>query len=1613
MRKPGMLLAAMIAATAQGAITVSPQEMAQKQAWVQQNLLTANNLPPFSFTFGGQPSSLWLPSGGRAETDTVLDTNRTQHAITWTKNGLQVSCVAVEFNDYPMVEWTVYLANIGTNATPILQGLQGLNTTFSRPSGPEFVLNGIQGDSATTSSYEPYQITLNPSSLNSFSPPSYSGKSCDTAWPYYNLQTAGGGVILAIGWPGQWACSFTRDTTTNLTIKAGQQLTSLYLNPGEVIRTPLIGLFFWQGTNVVRAQNLWRHWYLAHEIPRVNGQPPSPFVAVGGDSTNDVEAYLQADLHPDVLWRDADTKPYAWYPTSGGSWVNTGTWEVDTNYYPHGFLGTSQVIQALGMKFLLWFEPERVGNPNSWLATEHAAWLLPGTGTTAGAILDEANPAVFNWLTNHFQSLIVSNGIGWYREDMNGSGPLPAWQNNDATNRQGITENFYVQNHLAYWDALLAMNPGLRIDCCGSGGRRNDLEAMRRAVPLWRSDFSPGDLSTLADGNQCLTYGLSFWLPFQGTSSHGLWDPYSFRSCYLAEFSTGGINGLNSAAQQQAVTEVKKIGPLILNGDYYPLTPYSQSDTVWMAWQFDRPETMEGCAQIFRRTNSPVEAMTVQLQGLNPAQAYDVQDFDRGDLGVLTGTELMSIGVMLQLSPRQSAILYYTNACPVILSISASNGGLIISWPTNVAAGAVLQSSPDLVAWRETTATPLVCGANWIVRVTPSSAQDFFRLAFLRASDVTVGSSAQTAVQGSSVTFTATLAFQTTGNVTFLTNGGVLSVNPIMNGVAQSNPTRDLPVGTNSITAEFAGNDSLLGSTNSLPGGEIVVPLAMNFSVQPPIAVFGQTVVFTATLPVDATGNVSFFTNGVLWLTTPIINGVAVSSTAFLPRGNTTIAAEYTGNGYYLGATSSLGFEVASEMTYSMKTNFWWIAADGWPQITNQYADASGATSQNTWDYGYSYSTNADFDLATNNPLWGTNLSMAAVQFIPMTNTDIYPSVPVYAWSDPSGTVLIGWEAYQWFLTAPPSETVNAFGGPLGPFMFCASGSGPTDGANGYGAEGPNDGILAIIRWTAPSDGTAVVQGDFDCSDNYGDESFGLVRYGGAVGDEFVVPRGITSWSNLDFNGLATGKNYPRDITFSTNLTVVAGEKLAFIQGNGTDGYWYNTGGMEATVAFTAAATQPPPTIPTITIQAQPSSACLGQQVSFIATLPQDAIGVVSFFTNGALWTAVPLFKGVATSSTSLLPRGNNTITAEYAGGGDYLGATNSLGFEVASEMTYSMKTNFWWIAADGWPQITNQYADASGATIQNTWDYGYSYSTNANFDVVTNNPSWGTNPSMAAVQFIPMANTDIYPSVPYYGWSDPSGTVRIGWEAYQWYLTAPPSETVNIYGGPLGPFMFCASGAGPTDGANGYGAEGPNDGILAIIRWTAPNDGTAVVQGDFDCSDNYGDESFGLVRYGGAEGNQFVVARGITSWSNLDFNGLATGKNYPRDITFSTNLTVIAGEKLAFIQGNGTDGYWYNTGGMEATIAFTAAAAQPALAIAPGPFEVFPPLVLPNGSLQITFTNVPGTSFTVLAATNLALPLSQWTVLGSASETSRGKFQFNDTMTPANRCRFYRMTSP
>lgn len=636
---------------------------------------------PFSFVYGGTASDRLLPRWTRKHETARLDDVRTQHTLTWNddRTGLEVRCMAVDYADYPVVEWTVWLRNTGAKDTPILADIQVIDTTFRRTRESEFVLHGNKGDWCVPDSFEPFQETLGPDRGLRFASEGGRPTNGPNGWPYYNLQMPDGGLILAIGWPGQWAAHFLRDGDRGLSVKAGQELTFLSLRPGEEVRTPLVALMFWQGADVLRSQNLWRRWMLAHNLPHPNGKPVKPiftgcasgiFVPALKTTERDerlfVDAFVREGIKLDYWWIDA-----GWYPCE--HWAGgVGTWEVDTQRFPAGIKAVSDHVHANGMKQILWFEPERVA-PGTWIAENHPEWVLGGT------LLNLGHPAARAWLTDHVDRLIKEQGIDLYRQDFN-MDPLTHWRRNDAPDRQGMTENLYVQGHLAFWDELQRRHPGMQIDTCASGGRRIDLETLRRSAgPHTRSDYiafkgKPGT----EPGNQGQTHGLSSWLPYYGqgvyyidqTREQRIYNVRSYMCPAFAICVDVRREDVDWDFYRRMVYQWRQVAPCML-GDYYPLTDHSLKPDQWIAWQFDRPESGDGMVQVFRRDQCETGAQTYRLRGLDPAAMYEVINFDvegttkvsGGSTPLTTGKDLMEKGLTVEIAEKPgAAVIVYRRA---------------------------------------------------------------------------------------------------------------------------------------------------------------------------------------------------------------------------------------------------------------------------------------------------------------------------------------------------------------------------------------------------------------------------------------------------------------------------------------------------------------------------------------------------------------------------------------------------------------------------------------------------------------------------------------------------------------------------------------------------------------------------------------------------------------------------------------------------------------------------------------------------------------------------------------------------------------------------------------
>jgi alpha-galactosidase len=626
--------------------------------------------PPFSFVVDGKKFSDLLNTWKVQRSSRVIDNQQAEHTLIYTnpEGNLQVRLVAIAYSDFPAVDWTLYLKNTGQSDSPIIENIQPIDTRIERNGEGEFVLHHNKGAPASPNDYEPYETPLEKSSTHSFS--AKGGRGSNGDFPYFNLAWAGEGRIFAVGWPGQWAGSISRDSLNGTQLRFGQELTHFRLHPGEEVRTPRIVLVFWKG-DWRRAQNMWRRWMMAHNMPHPGGKLPPPQMsgntsreyvemteATDRDQMMFIDRYVEERIKPDYFWMDA-----GWYPNNG-SWVNTGTWEYDAKRFPNGIRAVSDHAHAKGVKIILWFEPERV-TAGSWLYENHPEWLLQVKADPKDQLYDKnwrllnlGDPAALRWITDHVNKFITDQGVDLYRQDFN-MDPLNYWRENDAPDRQGITEIRYVTGYLAYWDALEHSHPNMMIDSCASGGRRNDIESMRRAVPLTRSDYLLEAGEPISQ--QMQTMGMAQWIPFFGTGTSGT-DPYVFRSQMTPAIITGWDlrrKDVDYDAMRKLIADWQTVAPNYY-GDFYPLTSYSLANDTWAVMQFNSAESGQGFIEAFRHSRSPFDSARLKLQGLDPNMTYRLTNLDTKATQEVAGKDLLEKGMEIRLgtAPASALVTY-------------------------------------------------------------------------------------------------------------------------------------------------------------------------------------------------------------------------------------------------------------------------------------------------------------------------------------------------------------------------------------------------------------------------------------------------------------------------------------------------------------------------------------------------------------------------------------------------------------------------------------------------------------------------------------------------------------------------------------------------------------------------------------------------------------------------------------------------------------------------------------------------------------------------------------------------------------------------------------------
>ncbi len=342
-----------------------------------------------------------------------------------------------------------------------------------------------------------------------------------------------------------------------------------------------------------------------------------------------------------------------WFGARCSEHAGLGDWVANKDRLPQGISGLSERIEALGMKFGLWFEPEMV-NKDSDLYRAHPDWILRTPDRTASHgryqyVLDFSRPEVVDHIYRMMERILSESKISYIKWDMNRS-ITECYSDVLPSDRQGEVFHRYILGLYDLYDRLTRNFPEVLFESCASGGGRFDPGLLYYAPQGWASDDSD------AAERLKIQYGTSMCYPISSIGSHVSAAPNHqvFRNTPLhtranvAYFGTFGYElDLNKLTDEEIcqvkeqIRFMKEYRKILQFGTFYRLkSPFEGNETVWMSVSEDKKTALVGWYRVLNGANMPFTR--VRLQGLDPELVYE---------NMLSGTthygdELMNVGLV-------------------------------------------------------------------------------------------------------------------------------------------------------------------------------------------------------------------------------------------------------------------------------------------------------------------------------------------------------------------------------------------------------------------------------------------------------------------------------------------------------------------------------------------------------------------------------------------------------------------------------------------------------------------------------------------------------------------------------------------------------------------------------------------------------------------------------------------------------------------------------------------------------------------------------------------------------------------------------------------------------
>ncbi len=347
-----------------------------------------------------------------------------------------------------------------------------------------------------------------------------------------------------------------------------------------------------------------------------------------------------------------------WFGSRRSDNAGLGDWYVCEDVLPGGLKPLADGINALGMKFGLWIEPEMV-NEDSDLYRAHPDWAIQIPGRKHSRkrnqlVLDFSRKEVVDYIYGMIHKVLSSANVEYVKWDMNRTLTNLGSYALDADRQQELSHR-YVLGVYDMQNRLTTDFPQILLENCSSGGARFDPGMLYYSPQIWTSDNTDAIARLKIQAGTALMYPLSTIdanISIVPNHQTGRITPFTTRGDVAMCGTFGYQLDITKLTEEELslipkqVENYHRFNPLVTTGDYYRLHDIFTQDSwdSWMVVAKDRSEALVTYVQILAQGGDMIFPK-VRLKGLEADSFYRIEGTDT----VVSGQLLMQSGLQIDL----------------------------------------------------------------------------------------------------------------------------------------------------------------------------------------------------------------------------------------------------------------------------------------------------------------------------------------------------------------------------------------------------------------------------------------------------------------------------------------------------------------------------------------------------------------------------------------------------------------------------------------------------------------------------------------------------------------------------------------------------------------------------------------------------------------------------------------------------------------------------------------------------------------------------------------------------------------------------------------------------